>query len=202
MGPDTLAKATSPFYTTKSGHRGLGLPAVQAIVLGHGGLFTLQSQLGEGTIARILLPSAEDEADTHQLGIEMLPAPWKGEGTVLVIDNEETILRVASQIVEDLGFDVLVARDGDSGLGLYKENRETIRIVILDLNMPGTDGWETLANLRAVDESVLVIVSSGYRERQSPAGPPELSPNGYLDKPYRRSQFEAAIRAVLEVPRG
>ncbi|HEX2653125.1 MAG TPA: PAS domain S-box protein, partial [Xanthobacteraceae bacterium] len=168
MGSDTVAKIFDPFFTTKFSGRGLGLAAVQGIVRGHRGIIKVTSIPGQGTLFQVFFPSAAATAPKPAASKATASAsastPHRG-GTVLIMEDDAGVATFARLVLEDAGFQVLLASDGIEGLELFQERSQEIVLVLLDLTMPGRDGVETLQELRRIQFNGQVLVMSGYSEQ-------------------------------------
>jgi len=189
-----------PFFTTKFAGRGLGLPAVLGIVRGHKGSVKVLSEKGKGTTIRLLFPAAERPADRlAETGGES--DGWKGTGTVLLADDEETVRTVGKRLLERLGFRVMTAADGREALDLFRrtelEQRERIACVFLDLTMPHMDGQETFQELRRLRHDVPVILASGFSEQDVTRKFAGKGLTGFVPKPYRMKDLSVQLRAAL-----
>jgi signal transduction histidine kinase len=141
MDQKTVAKLSDPFFTTKFTGRGLGMAAVQGIVKGHRGSVKVLSEPGQGTTVTILLPAIGTSADRPgpvDLGNGHRDA-WRGSGTVLLVDDEETVRGIGTAMLRALGFTPITANDGVEAIGIFKQTPD-IALVILDLTMPRMDG--------------------------------------------------------------
>jgi two-component system, cell cycle sensor histidine kinase and response regulator CckA len=118
-----------------------------------------------------------------------------GGGAILVIDDDETVLLVTSRMIRRWGMDVFSAADGEAGLELFREHKDSIRAVLLDLTMPGMGGQQVMAALRAEEPSVPVVFSSGYAERDVDAGP--AGPAAFIQKPYATDELQGVLSRVM-----
>jgi CheY-like chemotaxis protein len=195
MSPETQKRIFEPFFTTKFSGRGLGLSAIQGIVKGHQGGLRVYSEVGRGTTFKAIFPAtaAQPEVLPHSRAVE----GYRGTGTILVVDDEESIRAMSSGILSQMGFDVVLAADGMEGLLLYETHKADIRLVILDLTMPHMDGAETLAALRKRGHATPVVLTSGFNENEAVAKLQGEGLAGFLQKPYRVSTFVEVIKAAL-----
>jgi CheY-like chemotaxis protein/nitrogen-specific signal transduction histidine kinase len=197
MDQQTLGKIFEPFFTTKFTGRGLGLAAVYGIVQGHKGALRVSSQPGQGTSFQVLFPAAADASLPTVPRAAGSPA-WRGSGTVLVVDDEDTIRNAAREMLEELGFVVLAASDGREAVALYRQYQREIVCVLLDLTMPKMDGEETFRNLRRIRRDVRVILSSGYSEEGVTERFAGMDLAGFIQKPYQLATLVAQFRKALE----
>lgn len=196
MDEDTLAKVFDPFFTTKFTGRGLGLAAVQGIVRAHEGSVEIETAPGEGTTFRLWFPaSAEPPVSPGEQ--EQEPAPWRGEGVVLLADDEEAVREVCAETLEWMGFTVLTARDGAEAVQIFAQHDE-IACVLLDLNMPVMDGIEAFTEMHSLRPQVPVILSSGYCEQESTEPIRRMGLAGFIQKPYELDALKETLRSVLE----
>jgi len=192
---EDLEEVFSPFFSTKFTGRGLGLSMVLGLVQAYGGVVTVLSSLGKGSVFRVFFPlSAEpvprqqDEADrTMELQA----------GTVLVVDDDPMVIDIAETMLAKLGFTVLCAGDGIEALELVQKYRQEILLVLCDVSMPRMDGWETLSALREIAPAMPVILVSGYSEEQVMDGAHSERPQAFLGKPYDFATLKNAIGRAL-----
>ena len=197
MDPETKARIFEPFFTTKFTGRGLGLAAVLGIVRGHKGGFKVSTEKGRGSTLTLLLPCSAKAVDLSTLR-PVREQEWRGEGTVLVVDDELGVRKVAERLLESFGFKVLLAEDGFAALEVFEAHPDEIALVLLDLTMPRLNGQEVLRRIKAVRPDVKVILMSGYTE-EDVAGrfsADELS--GVLEKPFKLADLRRKVRMALE----
>jgi two-component system cell cycle sensor histidine kinase/response regulator CckA len=199
MDEETKGKIFDPFFTTKFTGRGLGLATVLGAVRAHKGAIELYSEPGKGTTIKILFPAIQQPA--VPLAREV-PAPegWRGNGTILLVDDEESVLEVGGLMLERAGFEVRTATNGRRALEVFRRYQGDIVCVVLDLMMPNTDGEETLGELRRIQEDVKVVFSSGFHEQDVTERLAGTSFAGFLQKPYTADTLIALLRQVLEGP--
>ena len=190
MDVQAMPQLFDPFYSTKGVGRGLGLAAVLGIVRGHRGAVRITSTPGLGTTVTVLLPAVELERRDG----DGVAATRSARGTVLVVDDDASALRVAERILQRDGYAVCTAVNGREALEVYAEHGAMIDLVLLDLTMPELDGWQTLRALQASDPSVTVLLMSGY----APApGATIEGAAGFLAKPYGAVELRDAVNAQL-----
>ncbi|MCI0395946.1 MAG: response regulator [Chloroflexi bacterium] len=188
MSQETIARIFDPFFTTKSAGHGLGLAAALGIVRSHRGGLRVESQEGQGATFTLLFPASDLEPAAAS-PVETSPAGGAQRGLILVIDDEEPVREAVSDILELEGWQVLAAPDGPAGIALYQEKQEAVRLVLLDLSMPGMSGEEALREVRRLDPAVPVILSSGYSEAEVIGGLAGQEGVGFLQKPYQAARL-------------
>lgn len=197
MERELINKIFDPFFTTKFTGRGLGMAAVLGIVRGHRGAIKIYSEPGRGTTFKMLLPAASGHADRPSMepGDEQL---WHGKGTILLVDDEETIRALGQEMLIMLGFDVLTAANGRHALEIHRDRQNEINGVLLDLTMPHMDGEETFRELRRLNPDVRVVISSGYNEQEVIQRFLGKGLAGFIQKPYKLSTLSGALKEALE----
>ncbi len=193
MDDQTRSRIFDPFFTTKFTGRGLGLSAVLGIVRAHRGALIVESRPGSGTTFRVFFPCS---GACNQTAAPEWAASRRGSGTVLIVDDEEIVLRVAQAMLGDAGYDVLSATNGSEALDVYAAQSGRIDAVLLDMTMPIMGGEETMKRLAARWPGATVIATSGYdlEEAERRFGG---RPAGYLQKPFTAAQLTAKIAEVV-----
>jgi two-component system, cell cycle sensor histidine kinase and response regulator CckA len=196
MNAETKARVFDPFFTTKFTGRGLGLAAVLGIVRRHRGAMKVYSEVGRGTTFKFLLPCNEAIARAILDQTRTLPE-WRGSGTVLVVDDEETVRSITAQLLESLGFRVLLAPDGREGVRMFREHAADITLVILDMTMPHMNGEEAFTEMRRIRGDARVLLVSGYSEEDATSRFAGKGLAGFLQKPFRTDELREKMREIL-----
>lgn len=197
MSEATLGRIFEPFFSTKEeSGTGLGMAMVYNIVKSHGGFIEVGSAPGKGTTAEILLPRSKDPLPEAP---PLLPAgrereAKEGAGTVLLVDDEEFVRDVAEAMLSSLGFVVLTARNGREGVEIYRRERNRIDLVLMDLMMPVMDGRRAFEEIRRLDPSARVVISSGYSGEEDVEGLLSMGACAVLPKPYTFRSMSDAVR--------
>ncbi len=198
--PDNiLDKIFEPFFTTKGMDKGtgLGLSTVLAIVRSHGGFVNVESELGKGTIFEIYLPALLEketrQTEPTQNGLLFGNGEW-----VLVIDDETSILEISRETLENYGYSVLVAENGEEGIKIYRQNQEKISVVLTDMILPEMDGVNTIQALRKINPKIKIIASSGFLEDINMSDLLENEVEAFLYKPYTAEKLLTFISQVLD----
>ncbi len=200
MVPEVLARIFEPCFTTKAAGRGLGLAAVHGILRSHQGGIQVTTRVGAGTTFKLLFPAAMAPAPGAP-GAQA-PGAFRGTGTILVVDDEDELRAVAVAALRRLGFETLEARDGLEALQVFEANQARVRLILMDLTMPGMDGEEAYQELRRAGSRVPVVLSSGFDQGTALQRFRGRGLAGFLSKPYRLQDLEATVRNSLEGWRG
>ena len=187
-------RCLTPFFTTKSTGRGLGLSVVHGIALAHGGVITADSSLGEGSTFTLYLPATDDAKV-----IMPTRAPTRsGAGSILIIDDDENVLHSTRQMVDAGGYSTLTAGSGPEGIETLIEVGNEIDLVLLDLTMPGMSGHAVLTKIRERWPKLPVVLMSGFGEVET-TDSLRGGFSGFLQKPFNMNELFARIEEAFHV---
>lgn len=194
MTPEVQERIFEPFFTTKGVGEGtgLGLAVVYGIVCSHHGWINVQSQPGQGSVFQIYLPASEKEALNQQCVTESVAG---GHGTILVVDDEPVVLKLACDILAHYGYHTLTAHDGEEAIRVFQERMSEIDLVLLDLTMPKLNGLECARRLRALNSAIPIIASSGYSIYTREKLDGEVA--AFVPKPYYPRELARTVGAIL-----
>ncbi len=194
--PELLQRIFEPFFTTKEPGKGsgLGLAAVYAIVNSHGGFVRAASQVGSGSEFTVYLPVLSRHVEPSA---EEQPRPAeRGTGTVLVVDDEPFMLTFAEAALQELGYQVLTAENGTQACKIYAQRAAEIDCILLDMVMPGMNGFETQQALCAINPCVKVALVSGYSDGAEADRARESGAAAFLGKPYTVETLAQVLKTV------
>jgi len=196
---DLLPRIFDPFFTTKSRGHGLGLATCYSIVKRHGGAIDVESDPGNGSTFHIYIPAATDDA---LVDIAPAHAVHKGNGCIIVMDDEEVILAIVKQMLPMFGYTVQCTENGQAAIDCYRTVIASGRVVagmILDLTVPGgMGGIETVAEIRKLNSTIPVFVASGYADDPVMQHPAEYGFTASIPKPFVRKELAALLSAHMK----
>jgi two-component system cell cycle sensor histidine kinase/response regulator CckA len=190
MSQEVKTHIFDPLFTTKTKGRGLGLASALGIVRSHRGAIDVRSQVGEGTTFVILFPACM-EAEICTEVADVASSELRGQGTVLVVDDEPSVRRLAEATLSRYGYRVLLAADGREGIEIYKREAGSVSLIIMDLGMPVMSGEEALEELMTLTPRPKVLFSSGFNERESLI---RLEGFPFLQKPYTSKELAERVK--------
>ncbi len=198
MSEEVKKRIFEPFFTTKEQGRGtgLGLAMVYNIVNQHQGFINVYSEDGVGATFTIYLP-ALDETAAGGAKSKIPDSIVRGTGRILVIDDEESILRIARGMLEQCGYEVVTADNGKDGVASYEHNPEAVDAVVLDLSMPGMSGLEVLRRLREINPSVRVLIASGMAVEEEIRSTTAYGSGGFIQKPYTAVELSTMLKKIM-----
>jgi CheY-like chemotaxis protein len=196
MAPETRSRIFEPFFTTKFQGRGLGMAAAFGIICNHAGWISVDSETGRGTTIDIHLPTEIATSVAPTSGSRIVPA--SGKETILLVDDEQTMLVVATKQIEKLGYHVLAAETGEQALAIFKEKHREIDLVILDLIMPQMGGGEVFDMMKGIDPTAKVLLSSGFSMDGEAMKVLARGCRGFIQKPFSMQSLSDSIHNILD----
>ncbi len=194
MEPEVAERVFEPFYTTKFLGRGLGLSAVYGIVKNHGGYIQLDTKPDEGTIFKLYFPAVElHESEDQSVESEVLT----GTETILIVDDEEMVLKSTGMLLRHYGYKVHLANDPKDALEQLRDMGESVDLVLLDMVMPSMNAEEALPLIKDIRKELKVILITGYDLDDSAQKLLENGADEFLRKPVSGEKLTRTIRRVL-----
>jgi PAS domain S-box-containing protein len=200
MSPGIRDKIFEPFFTTKELNKGtgLGLSTVMAIVKSHEGIIQVYSELGKGTTFNIYLPAMGVSSEAPKDQSERVDLPrGKGE-TILVVDDEASVLSITSETLQTFGYRVLTATDGAEAVAIYAEHKHEIAVVLTDMSMPIMDGSAEIRALMRINPAIKIVAASGFTENNRVTKVIGAGVKHFLTKPYTAGTLLKTMRAILD----
>ncbi len=200
MDPETLDKVFDPFFSTRTfgNGAGLGLAATYGTVRQHGGIIQVRSRLGQGSAFTIHLPAVKppppSTAGHRQLA---LPLSEQGRSSILLVDDDQMILELGTELLATMGFTVIPAAGGQAAVEVFARRHTDICLVVLDMIMPEMGGADTFDALRRIDPEVPVLLSSGFSLDDQAEAILARGCRGFIQKPFRLKELEVKIRDIL-----
>ena len=194
----TQERIFDPFFTTKEMGRGtgLGLASVYGIVKSHGGYIDVESMKAQGTTFTIFLPAS---AKAIHEKVESSNRLIKGSGTILIVDDEELVLNASAKMLKKLGYSVVEAASGRKAIESYKENKDQVDLVILDMIMPEISGSEAYDKMKEINPEVKVLLSSGYSIEGQASEILNRGCNGFIQKPFSLKNLSEKISEIIAI---
>jgi signal transduction histidine kinase/CheY-like chemotaxis protein len=201
--PSILGRIFEPFFTTKEHGTGtgLGLSTALGIVKSHGGFITVYSEVGKGTAFKVYLP-AITTAETLKAQEHQHELPVGHGETILIVDDEDQILELTQKTLETHGYRVITANNGEDAIELYKQNREIIKLVLMDMMMPVMEGQESIRVIRDFNPEVKIIAVSGLAEKDKLNKIADSHVNAFLPKPYTAEKLLKTIHEIISAKKG
>jgi two-component system, cell cycle sensor histidine kinase and response regulator CckA len=201
MDAETRDKLFEPFFTTKFTGRGLGLSAAQGIIRAHKGAVLVESSPGDGTTVQVLFPVADalqpGKTDSTAVEDDASVAPRHAD-TILVVDDEEIVREVCSEMLSELGFEVLSVSSGMEALRIFQCQGDSIDLVLLDYSMPGMDGVALFRELRKTWPHIPVLLASGFSQEEVAVRFTGLGLDGFIQKPFKLNRLGDEVKRVLK----
>ena len=199
IAPAAIDRIFEPFFTTKEVGKGtgLGLSTAHAIVRGHGGFINVYSEVGKGTRFKVYLP-AEVPADVRErVELEQSGMPRGNGETILVVDDEEAIRKVASRTLERYGYRVMLASNGAEAVAMYAKHGDVIDLVLTDMAMPVMDGPATIVAITSINPRARIVGSSGLNANGNIAKAVDAGVRHFVPKPYTAEAMMRVLKRAL-----
>lgn len=200
--PGIMDKIFDPFFTTKELNKGtgLGLSTVLGIIRSHGGFINAYSEINKGSVFKVYLPTSSEEF-SRESQIELRGELPRGKGeTILVVDDEVSILTITRQTLEAFGYRVLTAEDGAQAIAVYAQNRDAISLVLTDMMMPVMDGPALISAIRRIGADVPIVAASGLNANGNVAKAAKAGVSSFVDKPYSADALLRTLAEALQNP--
>jgi CheY-like chemotaxis protein len=185
--PEDINKIFDPFFTTKKqgSGTGLGLAAAYATIQQHNGAITVSSRLNEGTTFKIILPLSEEPPENNSTNETI----YTGHGTVLLADDEEVMRLVGKGLLEKFGYNVILAENGSKAAEIYKNEKDKIDLVILDMIMPVMSGRDCFFEIKKINPGAKIIIASGFIQSRDLTELQKNGLNAFIHKPFRSHEL-------------
>jgi two-component system cell cycle sensor histidine kinase/response regulator CckA len=203
MDQETQSRIFEPFFTTKEKDKGtgLGLSTVYGIIRQSGGNIWVYSEVGKGTTFKVYLPLVEDKAATESEAV-VVPMIKRGSETVMLVEDEDMVRKLASELLVDAGYIVLEANGGEEAIKLCKQHSEPIDLLITDVVMPKMSGKQVAEQLLALHPETKVLFMSGYTDEAIVHHGVVDSNIAFIQKPFSERALAHKIREVLDSENG
>lgn len=200
MDEATRSRIFEPFFTTKEKGKGtgLGLSVVYGVMKSHHGYITVESEVKKGTTFYLYFPVPQRIVRTYKgktMENKELPG---GNETILVVEDEEMLLELVKSLLEDKGYKVVTARDGQEAIELYARYKKDIALVLSDMGLPKVSGWDAFRKMREIDPDVKAILASGYLDPNVRTEMLKAGARDFIQKPYDVNQILVRLREVIE----
>jgi signal transduction histidine kinase/ABC-type nitrate/sulfonate/bicarbonate transport system substrate-binding protein/ActR/RegA family two-component response regulator len=199
ISKEIIERIFDPYFTTKAVGKGsgMGLAVVHGIVHSHGGLATVESTLGQGTTFKLYFPKIESEDDVQDKNEDADPLPV-GNERIIVVDDEDSIVRLTQSRLESLGYQVTARTSSSEVLDLFRSNPNAYDLVITDQTMPRMTGEQLAKELIKIQPSISIVMCTGYSSRIDADKASSIGIRAFIMKPVDREKLAKIVRKVLD----
>ncbi len=201
MDEETISRIFDPFFTKKFLGRGLGLAVTLGIVKSFGGCITVSSIIDKGSTVRIYWPLSEKETESKKSEIDQIATEAYEGKTVLLVEDEIAVSKVVGNMLNRLGFTVYSAEDGPEAIELFRDEHDSIDLILTDLAMPNMNGWKLLELVREIKPDIPAILASGYEQSQIMDEQQETLIQAFLQKPFSLNNLKDALYSAFHESR-
>lgn len=197
---ENLDQIFEPFFTTKGAGKGtgIGLSVVYGVIKNHSGYIFCTSELGRGTTFELYLPAVDIVTTEEKADMDNKPALSKGHETILLVDDEPSLLETGQELLSYLGYNVLTASSGEDALVTVSREGERIGVVVMDLMMPGMGGEKCVVEIRKIFPSMKVMIASGNAASTRMGDILRAGSIAFIQKPYTIESMSKKIREILD----
>jgi PAS domain S-box-containing protein len=197
MTAEIMERIFDPYFTTKDTGEGtgLGLSVAQGIVKAHGGTITVYSEMRKGTTFHVYLPIILEEERAEKQSLEPLPT---GSERILFIDDEEILVEIGSQLLEQLGYEVVPQKSSTEALALFRSEPDRFDLVITDMTMPKMTGDKLALELMKIRPDIPIVLCTGHSKLISEKKAMEMGIRAFIGKPITKRAMAETVRKVLD----
>lgn len=199
MSTDTQKRIFEPFFTTKYTGRGLGMSAVLGIIKSHDGYLQLSSASNIGTTIKVYFPPLDKTNSFKTVQTAVPVNSSKMSGTILLVDDEDSVLKIGTTLLKFLGFSVLTASNGSEALEIFHEHGKEINLIMLDVVMPVMGGIKAYHSLRTLNKTIPIIICSGYSAEEAADFIDTDEYAGFVHKPYKPQELRAEVLRMIQL---
>lgn len=199
MSQETLQHIFEPFYTTKESGKGtgLGLAVVFGVMQNHEGFIDVETELHKGTAFKLYFPVKSSQSET-QKEVAIQGECGSGRETILLVEDEELLRALATEVLTAKGYRILIAADGEEALEVFTKNRQEITLVVSDLGLPKLSGKDVLKKVKEMEHSVRFIIATGFLEPEEKSDLYRCGASEIIPKPYTPKELSRKVREVLD----
>jgi len=200
MDSETKKRIFEPYFTTKERGKGtgMGMALAHGIVKSHGGMITVASKVGKGSIFKVYFPAIEKDAISEQLEEKIDLLPNGRNESILVVDDEEVIVEIQKSMLEQLGYRVVAKTDSLDALREFQADPDAFDLLITDQTMPLLTGSELSAQLLQIKPDLAIILCTGYSTMVSEEKAKEIGVSKFIMKPVAKDDLATSVREVLD----